>query len=64
MAFNYLGVPIGAALAGLLADRSIELAILVLGIGGTVASALAAALLVPRGDPRSLAASGVAGAES
>ena len=48
MAFNYLGVPIGAAVAGLLADRSIEAAILVLGIGGATASAVAAALLVPR----------------
>jgi MFS family permease len=50
MAFNYLGVPIGAALGGLLADGSIELAILVLGIGGATASALAAAFLVPRDD--------------
>jgi MFS family permease len=48
MAFNYLGVPFGAALGGLLADGSIELAIIVLGIGGATASALAAAFLVPR----------------
>jgi MFS family permease len=50
MAFNYLGVPIGAALGGLLADGSIELAIVLLGIGGATASALAAATLVPRDD--------------
>jgi MFS family permease len=55
MAFNYLGVPIGAALGGLLADGSIELAILVLGIGGATASALAAAFLVPREDTASVA---------
>ena len=46
MAFNYLGVPIGAALGGLLAASSIEAAIIILGIGGATASALAAA--VPR----------------
>jgi hypothetical protein len=50
MAFNYLGVPFGAALGGLLAEGSIELAIIVLGIGGAAASALAAAILVPRED--------------
>ena len=50
MAFNYLGVPFGAALGGLLADGSIELAIVILGIGGATASALAAAFLVPRED--------------
>jgi predicted MFS family arabinose efflux permease len=51
MAFNYLGMPVGAALAGLLADQSIELAIVVLGIGGSILAALAAAVLVPRTDP-------------
>ena len=51
MAFNYLGVPIGAALAGILADSSIEAAIVVLGIGGSLAAAAAAAFLVPRTDP-------------
>jgi MFS family permease len=50
MAFNYLGVPIGAGLGGLLAGGSIELAIIVLGIGGATASVLAAAFLVPRED--------------
>jgi predicted MFS family arabinose efflux permease len=61
MAFNYLGIPIGAVVAGLLADGSIELAIVVLGIGGAVASALAAAFLVPRAD--SATVSHAAGAE-
>jgi len=50
MAFNYLGVPIGAAIGGLLAASSIEAAIIILGIGGATASALAAAFLVPRED--------------
>lgn len=51
MAFNYLGMPVGAALAGLLADRSIEAAILVLGVGGSILAAIAAAVLVPRHEP-------------
>lgn len=51
MAFNYLGVPIGAGLAGVLAEGSIELAVVVLGIGGSVAAALSAAFLVPRDEP-------------
>jgi MFS family permease len=50
MAFNFLGVPIGAALAGILADSSIEAAIVVLGIGGSIAAAMCAAFLVPRVD--------------
>ena len=41
---------IGAALAGILADQSLETAIVVLGLGGATASAIAAALLVPRID--------------
>ena len=51
MAFNYLGMPVGAALAGLLADRSIETAILVLGVGGSIFAAIAAAALIPRHEP-------------
>ena len=51
MAFNYVGVPVGAAVAGLMADRSLEAAIVLLGIGGYVLAALAAAFLVPRHDP-------------
>jgi MFS family permease len=48
MAFNFLGVPIGAALAGVLAEGSIELAILTLGVGGALLAAASAAFLVPR----------------
>ena len=51
MAFNFLGMPIGAALAGIIADSSIETAILILGIGASLAAAAAAAFLVPRADP-------------
>jgi MFS family permease len=50
MAFNFLGVPIGAALAGVLAEGSIELAILTLGVGGALVAAASAAFLVPRTD--------------
>jgi len=57
MAFNYLGVPIGAALAGVLATTSIETAIVLLGIGGATASFAAAALLVPREEAPSQAES-------
>ena len=57
MAFNYVGVPVGAALAGFLADGSIEAAILVLGIGGSILATLAGLFLVPRSDPRDAAAS-------
>jgi len=52
MAFNFLGVPIGAAIAGILAEGSIELAILTLGIGGALLAAVSAAFLVPRTDTR------------
>lgn len=48
MAFNFLGVPIGAAVAGILAEGSIELAILILGVGGALAAAASAAFLIPR----------------
>ena len=51
MAFNYVGVPVGAVVAGLLADGSLEAAIVVLGVGGSAMAALAAAFLVPRTDP-------------
>jgi predicted MFS family arabinose efflux permease len=52
MAFNYLGMPVGAALAGILADRSLEAAIATLGIGGSILAVIAAAVLVPRhADP-------------
>jgi MFS family permease len=48
MAFNYLGVPIGAAVAGILAEGSIELAIVTLGVGGALLATASAAFLVPR----------------
>jgi MFS family permease len=51
MAFNYVGVPVGAIVAGLLADGSLEVAIVALGVGGSAMAALAAAFLVPRTDP-------------
>ena len=51
MAFNYVGMPVGAALAGLLADQSLETAIVILGIGGSMLAAAAAAFLVPRSAP-------------
>jgi hypothetical protein len=51
MAFNFVGLPVGAALAGLLAEQSLEVAILVLGVGGAIGAAASAALLVPRTDP-------------
>ena len=57
MAFNYLGVPVGAALAGIMAERSLEAAIVVLGIGGSILAASSAALMIPRagGEPREVA---------
>lgn len=48
MAFNYVGMPIGAALAGVLAASSIEAAIVVLGLGGALAGMVATVTLVPR----------------
>ncbi|MFO1538933.1 MAG: MFS transporter [Chloroflexota bacterium] len=47
MAMNYVGTPIGAALAGFLAERSLDTAILA-GVVACGVSALALALLVPR----------------
>jgi len=52
-------VPIGAALAGIIADSSIETAIVVLGIGGATASFVAAVLLVPREEASASAESPV-----
>jgi len=51
MAVNFTGLPVGAALAGILASQSLELAIVVLGVGATIAAAAAAAFLVPRRAP-------------
>jgi MFS family permease len=49
MAFNYSGIPIGAALAGVLASESLGLAI-VAAIVACVAAAVFGALLVPQRD--------------
>lgn len=50
MAMNYAGTPIGAALAGILAERSLDAAI-VAGVAACCVSALALAVLVPRTAP-------------
>ncbi|MDQ6793832.1 MAG: MFS transporter [Chloroflexota bacterium] len=49
MAFNFLGYPIGAAIAGALADRSLVGAIL-FGVVACAAAAVFAAVLIPRTD--------------
>lgn len=64
MAFNYLGMPVGAALAGLLAETSLEAAILLLGVGGTLAATAAAAFLVPRTEAPALASATSSSAEA
>jgi predicted MFS family arabinose efflux permease len=51
MGFNFIGYPIGAALAGAIAATSIEAAIVV-GAFACVLGAVAAAVLIPRRDPR------------
>ena len=50
MAFNYLGFPVGAVIAGVLVTVSIPAAIGV-GIGAAVVAALAAAFLIPAREP-------------
>jgi MFS family permease len=50
MGFNYVGVPIGAVLAGLIASGSLTAAVLV-GVVACLASALLAATLIPARDP-------------
>ncbi len=50
MAFNFMGYPIGAAVAGVLATSSIELAVMVGIVAALVASVLAA-VLIPRAGP-------------
>jgi biotin transporter BioY len=47
MGFNFIGYPIGAALAGAIASTSIEAAILV-GAFACVLGVVAAAVLIPR----------------
>jgi MFS family permease len=49
MAFNFLGYPVGAAIAGALADRSLVGAIL-FGVVACAAAAVFAAVLIPRSD--------------
>jgi MFS family permease len=55
MGFNFIGYPIGTALAGALAAQSIELAIIV-GAVACVAAGIAAAALIPRHVPETRAA--------
>ena len=50
MAFNFVGYPIGAALAGTVAERSIEASIWI-GVAACLAAAVLAATLVPRHEP-------------
>jgi hypothetical protein len=50
MAFNFVGYPIGAALAGGLAAISIEAAIIV-GAGACILAGVAAAVMIPRQAP-------------
>ena len=63
MAFNFLGMPVGAVLAGLLAETSLEAAILLLGVGGSLAAAAAAAFLVPRSEAHAQKAAATPSAE-
>jgi hypothetical protein len=49
MAFNFFGYPIGAAVGGILADRSLPLAI-VPAVGAAGLGLVFAAVLVPRSD--------------
>jgi MFS family permease len=57
MAFNFVGYPIGAALAGVIAAVSVEAAILV-GAVACLVAAVAAAVMIPRQAP-ALAGAGV-----
>ena len=49
MYFNFLGFPIGSALAGLIASQSLELAIL-FGVAAAATAGLVAQLLIPARD--------------
>lgn len=60
MAFNFMGYPIGAALAGVIASKSIELAIVVGVVAAIVAGGLAA-VLIPRHDAAPRSTDGAAG---
>ncbi len=50
MAVNFLGFPIGAAVAGVLAATSLDVAIVV-GVGACLAAATIASLMIPRRNP-------------
>jgi predicted MFS family arabinose efflux permease len=50
MAVNFLGFPIGAAVAGVLAATSLDVAIVV-GVGACLAAATIASVMIPRRDP-------------
>jgi MFS family permease len=50
MAFNWSGLPVGAAVAGSLADRSLLVATAVLSVAAACSGAVLAAVLVPRHD--------------
>jgi MFS family permease len=53
MAFNFLGYPIGAVIAGVLAANSIEASIIV-GVAAAVLAAGLAATMIPRGDEQAV----------
>ena len=55
MSFNYIGVPVGAALAGFIAASSLAAAV-GLAVLATIGASLFAAFLVPRDDPATSAA--------
>jgi MFS family permease len=61
MAVNFLGYPVGAAIAGALADVSLELAIL-MGVGASALASVFAAVMVPRTDEGAVGLGGAAAA--
>ena len=63
MSFNFIGMPIGAALAGVLAAESLEAAIL-FGVAAAFAGAVLAAVMVPRRAPAAAPPSPVSPAPS
>lgn len=60
MAFNFIGFPLGAAIGGIVAEASIEAAI-VIGVSTCLVAATLAARMIPRAGPEQLAADGEAG---
>jgi MFS family permease len=57
MAFNFAGYPIGAALAGALAERSLDVAVIA-AVVASAAAAVIAAVMVPRHQPSAWAEPG------